>query len=53
MEDYEALKEDLRHMTATFPLSLVVEALEDVLTENDPDMLEWKIKIKVKCKKED
>lgn len=53
MDDYAAMREELRHLTATFPLSLVVEALEEVLTENDPDMLEWKIKLKVKCKKED
>ena len=53
MDDYAAMKEKLRRMTATFPLSMVLEALEEVLTENDPDMLAWKIKIKVKCKKED
>lgn len=53
MEEYGTIKEELRHLTATFPLAMVVEALEDVLSENDPDMLEWKIKIKVKCKKED
>lgn len=52
MEDYAALKEDMRHLTATLPLSLV-KALEDELAENDPDMLDWEIKIKVKRKKED
>lgn len=53
MDSYGELVHTLRHIIETYPLAGIIEVLEKLLTENDNDFLEWKIKIKVKCKKED